>query len=158
MKTTLFSVVIAALLCIFTSCSKDNDSWTKFECINVQTRGITLTPAENGFCQRGVISADGANFSILPDQDSNVAGIGQVWINGELQDYPDDFSGEPPFLLSRPVLQGDWGEIKYGTENSSFVIDFSITKNTSSESRVFKFVLGGGYYYVDLEITQEAAK
>lgn len=113
--TDLFVSIFAMFLMFFiTSC--DDEIVKPYDnggigTITFQSVGLTFSSEKDG-AVHAEIPASGCSFSITPDDEfKDSAFITAVCIDDEDLVQPVDFSGEPPYLTSLPILSGEWGDL-----------------------------------------------
>ena len=126
--------------------------------ITFQSVGLTFSSEKDG-AVHAEIPASGCSFSITPDDEfKDSAFITAVCIDDEDLVQPVDFSGEPPYLTSLPILSGEWGGFVHKIEDGRRVIEVTINENTSPEKRRIDFQLGGRQACLWCTVMQEGAK
>lgn len=154
-KNILF---ILALFLIFTSCG--DDEWEKWECPEVETSGISLTPAKD-FTRTGSVPAEETNFSVffIPPTDALVR---SVRINDKEAEAPEEFYyAKDPSNPPAP-LTGEWGQISYTVDNKTESkkgvrfsgVNVQLRENPSVEPRRIEIGFSGAYLMLSLDITQ----
>ena len=126
--------------------------------ITFQSVGLTFSSDKYGDVH-AEIPASGCSFSITPDDEfKDSAFITAVCIDGEDLVQPVDFSGEPPYLTSLPILSGEWGGFVHKIEDGRRVIEVTINENTSPGKRRIGFQIGGRQAVVYCILMQEGAR
>ena len=127
--------------------------------VTFKSIGITFSPDDNGVEMYAGIGPSGGSFTIIPDEKySDVGYVTRVWIDGEVQEKEVDFSGEPPYLTSLPILSGEWGGFVHKIEDGRRVIEVTVNENTSPEKRRIEFLIGEPLTYVRCSVMQEGAR
>lgn len=151
-------VWILLTVLLISSCNSEDHEWSKFENIKFETSGIVLSSSVDGFTVQGNLPSTKSTFSIIPDQKHRqIAYVTSVTIDGVRQEKADDFSGEPPYLESLPILSGDWGTIDHRSESNRYEIVVEVNENHKGVPRSIEFQIGYGYQYLVVKITQEAS-
>lgn len=150
MKQILFLMSMIGSL-FFSSCG-DEYKWSEFKKLEIDCYGIELFPsANNEFIMTGEIPAEGMNFSFVPKEKY------EDWINDIWIDVEGIFQGGTDLSIEsvEPRLKGEWGELCIDL-NKPHEISVHINKNSSNRPRIIKIDIGGGYYKLNIRLTQAA--
>lgn len=151
-------IVLLLLVFFFASC--DSYETDKFVEIPIEVDGIKLTEANELFTYEADIEASGCMFGIRTKGFETIARTLVVETNESHQIIKSQFREEAPYEDSHPLTSdgwGRWGEVTYYYNVTPYVIMFDIEANKTDELRHFTILIGGGYSYVRLKITQAAA-
>ena len=137
--------IICLLWCYaLLSCKNEEET---FHLLNFDTDGIVLVHNSQTGTFDGVIPANGSIFTLTGEGEfSDLVYISSMIINGFSVKVGcvDEFPR--PATDSNVIINGEWGEIQYLTENPPYVIKFKFNPNYDDTLRKYDIQLGYGYW------------
>ncbi len=151
LRGVLCTSVLCALV-VLSGChgSEHLERWTL---IKVEATGIKL---DDGDILHGSIPPGGGSFTLQGGGDgAQYAFISSLSVNDKTV-WQGVVTADKPISLTKPLVSGEWGSVKYLTDKPPFKLSFTISPNESGEPRHINMTLGGVWYSKrDIELTQQ---
>lgn len=158
MKKRINLILLIFIASICSACGESFE-WETFNPIELDIDGVELEHSirDNKGIYTGDIPTGEIHFLVIgTGKYASSAVVAGVTIDGIEQVHENDipYDSEPPWYERSPILSGDWGKIKYLTEESPYLIEFTILPNENDNERQFEFLFGGAYKNAIIQLRQ----